>query len=210
MKQLHYIHFGDKPLSELNKRCIASWKKFAHDYEIKLWNEDNFNVSVCDYCRQAYEAKAYAHCSDYARLWIVYNHGGIYFDTDVELIRPLVSLPETFFAIEAAQGKNLQIATGLGFGAEKGNEIVRRNMEAYHNMKFEKGGFNSPCPAVTTHCLNKMGYYFPDSKHIHEWKGATFFPKEYFCPMDYMNGEINITDNTLAIHHYACSWGDAK
>lgn len=88
-KIIHYCWFGRGPLPELAQKCIASWKKYLPDYEIKEWNEDNFDVNIIPYTAEAYQAKKYAFVSDYARFWIMYHYGGIYFDTDVEVIRPM-------------------------------------------------------------------------------------------------------------------------
>ena len=88
-KIIHYCWFGRNPLPELAQKCIASWKKYLPDYEIKEWNEDNFDVNIIPYTAEAYAAKKYAFVSDYARFWILYKYGGIYFDTDVEVIRPI-------------------------------------------------------------------------------------------------------------------------
>ena len=93
-KVIHYCWFGHHPLSPLAKKCMKSWKRYFPDYEIKEWNEGNFDLSYCDYVREAYEAKKWAFVSDYARLKIVYEQGGIYMDVDVELIKPLDELTE--------------------------------------------------------------------------------------------------------------------
>lgn len=93
-KKIHYCWFGRKPLPESAKKCIASWKKFFHDYEIIEWNEDNYDVNKIPYIQQAYEAKKYAFVSDYARFDVLYQYGGVYFDTDVEVIRPFEDILE--------------------------------------------------------------------------------------------------------------------
>ncbi len=207
-KTIHYIHFGERKLSQLNEKCINSWYKFAPDYKIIKWDENNFDVNICDFCKDAYNNKAYAHASDYARLWIIYNYGGIYFDTDVELIKPFDNIKSNFFALEVSKCKNTKVATGLGFGANPYNYLIKNNMDVYHNIKFNCDNYtkNPDCPSVTTDCLNKMGYYFQNKDNIYEWKGTTFYPGEFFCPLDYMTGELNITENTKAIHHYEKSW----
>ena len=91
-KIIHYCWFGGNPLPELAIKCIESWKKYLPDYEIKEWNESNFDINCCAYVREAYEAKKWAFVSDYARFWILYQHGGLYFDTDVELIKSIDDL----------------------------------------------------------------------------------------------------------------------
>ena len=93
-KIIHYCWFGRNPLPESAIKCINSWKKFFPDYEIKEWNEDNFDVNIIPYTKEAYEAKKYAFVSDYARFWILYHHGGLYFDTDVEVIKAMDDIIE--------------------------------------------------------------------------------------------------------------------
>ena len=88
-KIIHYCWFGRNPLPDSAKKCIESWRKFFPEYEIKEWNEDNFDVHLIPYVEEAYNAKKYAFVSDYARFWILYFYGGVYFDTDVEVIRPM-------------------------------------------------------------------------------------------------------------------------
>ena len=91
-KIIHYCWFGRKPLPPLAVKCIESWKKYLPDYTIKEWNEDNFDINIVPYTREAYEVGKYAFVSDYARFYILYHHGGLYFDTDVEVIRPMDDL----------------------------------------------------------------------------------------------------------------------
>ena len=122
-KLIHYCWFGHNPLPKDAKRCIRSWKKYCPDYVIKEWNEDNFDISQCpQYVRQAYEAKKWAFVSDYVRLKLVHDHGGVYMDTDVELLKPLDRLlsHKAYFGFE---DDGLQINTGLGFGAERGESV---------------------------------------------------------------------------------------
>ena len=116
-KKIHYCWFGGNPLPELAIKCLESWKKYCPDYEIIEWNETNFNLDSCEYVREAYQAKKWAFVSDYARLKVVYDNGGIYLDTDVELIKSLDRLlkNKSFFGTETTG----VVATGLGFGAEK-------------------------------------------------------------------------------------------
>lgn len=205
-KVIHYCWFGGNPLSELAQKCIASWKKYCPDYEIKEWNESNFDLSCCDYVREAYEAKKWAFVSDYARLDIIYQNGGIYLDTDVELIKPLdvfLKLP-AFLGVEATGS----VATGLGFGAEKGNVVIADMLAEYNgcHFKLEDGTYDTtPCPIRNTNALEKRGYTIA-VKEIWETDDVTIFPVEYFCPIDYKTGVMKIQDKTYSIHHYSASW----
>ena len=134
-KVIHYCWFGRNEKPNLFYKCFESWKKYCPDYEIIEWNEDNFDINMIPYVKEAYEAKKWAFVADYARLWIVYHYGGIYLDTDVELLRPLDNLlaSEAFFGSEDEKS----IATGLGFGARKGNNVVKCMLLDYSDQHFK-------------------------------------------------------------------------
>ena len=206
-KIIHFCWFGDKKMPRMARKCLNSWKKYCPDYEIKLWNEENFDLDTNKYVREAYEAKKWAFITDYARLYIVYHYGGIYLDTDVELIKPLDSLLNynAFFGIESTQNKC--IATGLGFGAEKGYSIVKEIMEQYENISFKlnDGTYDmTPCPDRNTLVFEKYGYDHSDKcKNI---DGVQILSSEYMCPKDFKTNKLNITKNTLSIHHFDGSW----
>lgn len=135
-KIIHYCWFGGGPISEADRKCMESWKKYCPDYKIIEWNEQNFEISANRYAQQAYEAKKYAFVSDYVRLAVVYEYGGIYLDTDVELVRPLDELLELpgFMGFQ----NNNEVATGLGFGACKGNPVVQALLRDYDALDFIK------------------------------------------------------------------------
>ena len=204
-KILHYCWFGKTDLPENVKDCINSWKKYCPDYEIMCWNETNYDYSKHQFTREAYEQGKWAYVSDVARLEVVYEHGGIYLDTDVELIKtldPLLS-HKAFMGFE--QGRH--VATGLGFGAERGNPVIKANLDSYNNMCFllDDGELNTtPCPWVTTACLEEFGLSredrYQDLEHI------VVYPSEYFCPMLLEDGCAETTENTVSIHHYFATW----
>jgi hypothetical protein len=204
-KKIHYCWFGRNPKPALFQRCIASWKKYCPDYEIIEWNEENFDLNCCDYVREAYDAKKWAFVTDYARLKIVHDQGGIYLDTDVELRKSLDPLLENggFMGFDE---KGI-VATGLGFGAEAGNEIVGAFLKDYDDLPFvlPDGSFDlTPCPNRNTAVLEHLGM---DLKtHDQVFMGMKFLPREYLCPMDYYTGKKTITQNTYSIHHYYSSW----
>ena len=154
-KVIHYCWFGRGPLPESAKKCIASWRKFLPDYEIKEWNEDNFNVDVIPYTKEAYEARKYAFVSDYARFWILYHHGGIYFDTDVQVIRPMdeIIARGSFMGREAGayikdicdakvvgngSDTGLGVAPGLGLGVNPGLGLYKEFLDVYDGLHFIK------------------------------------------------------------------------
>ena len=206
-KVIHYCWFGHNPKPELMQKCISSWKRFCPNYEIVEWNEDNFDFKKNSYAKEAYDEKKWAFVADYARLWIVHSQGGIYLDTDVELIKPLDDLldKEAFFGFE---DKN-SIATGLGFGAVKGNEFVKCMLEDYEKIHFfnADGTYDkTTCPIRNT---NSVAHYLPEkfdrSKPL-ELENATIYPPEYFCPLSADGKTMKKTDNTYSIHWYSATW----
>lgn len=200
-KTIHYCWFGRNPKPKLAKSCITSWKKHCPDYEIIEWNEDNFDIGMNEYVRSAYEQKKYAFLTDYARLVILYERGGIYFDTDVELLKPLDDLLEnkSFFGFE----NNEYVNTGLGFGAEKGNTLIKKMQEEYEPYLNKKNSFVG-CPILNTQALVKRGLV--QDGQMQDLEGNIIFPIEYFNPYDDPTGRLNITNHTYSIHWYAKSW----
>lgn len=206
-KKIHYCWFGGNPLPDSAKKCIESWHKFCPDYEIIEWNEKNFDINCCDYASEAYAAKKWAFVSDVARLYIVAKHGGIYLDTDVELIKPLDSLLnyDGYMGFEDSH----YVALGLGFGAKKGNPLICELAEAYKNLSFirKDGSYNlKPIPHYTTEIMERHGLQ-TDGK-FQTIEGIAVFPVEYFCPFDFNSGKMNITPNTYSIHWFDSTWYD--
>lgn len=215
-KVIHYCWFGGNPLPELAKKCIASWRKYLPDYEIKEWNEQNFDVYQASYVQEAYRLKKYAHVSDYARFWILYHYGGIYFDTDVEVIRPLddILARGSFLGFECQEGTlvdnpNGNMAAGLGMGVAKGHPFFGQMVEYYNHIHFVCWNGKST-GNVTPHATQ-----FLDFKNKQVLEGGIvyvnnllIYPIEYFCPLNYYTKELTITENTRTIHHYMASWVD--
>lgn len=204
-KVIHYCWFGGNELPQQGKRCIESWKKYCPDYRIIEWNESNYDWKKVPYMREAYEEKKWAFVSDYARLDIIYHHGGIYLDVDVEVLRNLDEILDCacFLATESTN----MIATGLGFGAEQENENIRMMMDQYKGIHFRLANNLYdllPCPHRNTLPFRKMGFSAED--RIQKINGAVIYPAEYFCPMDYETKQLKITYNTLTIHHFNASW----
>ena len=202
-KIIHCCWFGRNPKSKLTKKCIRSWKRYCRGYEIVEWNEDNYDISSAPlYVRQAYEAKKWAFVTDYVRLQVIYENGGIYLDTDVEMIRrpdKLLSC-SAFFGFEGSK----YIATGLGFGAEKGSPLLKELMDDYSDISFvlEDGAFDATtCPVRNTEVFVKHGLKADGTYQVLE-DGIYFFPTEYFCPVKF--GKI--TRKTFSVHHYLGSW----
>ena len=204
-KIIHYCWFGGNPIPEKDQACIESWKKFCPDYTIMEWNESNYDISKNRYMKEAYDAKKWGFVPDYARLDIVYTNGGIYLDTDVEIIRNLDSLlaDDAFMGFE--DGKF--VALGLGFGATKGNEHIKKMRNVYGGVSFinPDGSFNTlPSPHYTTDYLSDKG--LKQNNTFQKIEGIAIYPKEYFCPRDYYTGAMSLTENSYTIHHYNASW----
>lgn len=211
-KIIHYCWLGDAALSKKEEKCIASWKKYCPDYEIKLWNEDNVPISKYPYMKEAYEEKAWAFVPDMIRLMVVSNWGGVYLDTDVEVVRSLDPLltEKAYFGIERDKGVAADvpyISLGLGFGAEKGNPVVKKLLRYYetHHFRNPDGTVNKlASPGIQTRDFIEMGWEQKDElSHV---EGATIFPSDYFDPKSPFYDKITITENTYSIHHYTGSW----
>lgn len=210
-KVIHYCWFGYNELPPLAKKCIASWRKFLPDYEIKEWNEDNFDVNSIPYTAQAYKHKKYAFVSDYARFKILYEHGGIYFDTDVEVIKPLDDILEngTFFGLE--NESFFACNPGLGFASEPKFHLLKEMLDLYVKMQFETESGELNKKTIVEHFSETLiSKGLQPTPGITEFEGASFYPAEYFCPKPSEFGKIQITETTHTIHHYAASWIDSK
>ena len=209
-KIIHYCWFGRNTLPSSAKRCIASWKKYLPDYEIKEWNEDNFDVNRIPYTRDAYAAKKYAFVSDYARFWVLYHYGGVYFDTDVEVIRPMDEFiaKGPFMGWEKPGSTGVySIAPGLGLAANKEQPLYQEILYGFEHLNFydENGERNnySMIPLVTD-LLTQKGLRKDGSMQVID--DVILYPSEYLCPMEYFTGKVTITDNTYAIHWYSMTW----
>ena len=212
-KVIHYCWFGGNPLPALAIKCIESWKKYFPDYEIKEWNEDNFDVNIIPYVQEAYVAKKYAFVSDYARFWILYKYGGLYFDTDVEVIKSMddIIAKGAFMGCENDVKDNgataLAVAPGLGLGVNPGLGLYQEILELYSTLHFlnTDGSFNlKTVVQYTTEILAGHGL-----QHVNEIQyvaGVWIYPQEYFCPISPITLQCHKTKNTYCIHHFAGSW----
>ena len=206
-KIIHYCWFGRNPKPELAQMCMESWKKFCPDYKIIEWNEDNYDISAAPlFVCQAYEAKKWAFVTDYVRLQVVYENGGVYLDTDVEIIKGIDDLLQFngFFGTQ----NGIVINKGLGFGAVAGLPILSELMETYQSIPFikEDGSYDAiTCPERDTAVFIKHGLRTDNSFQILSGN-VVRLPVEYLSPKDYMTGELTITENTRSIHHFAESW----
>ena len=208
-KIIHYCWFGGKPLPKSAEKCIASWKKYLPGYEVKRWDESNFDVNAIPYTREAYAACKYAFVSDYARFWILYHYGGVYFDTDVEVIRPIDDIINRggFLGVESNRNGIYTVNPGLGFAATQGTAVIGEMVNLYSTFHFinTDGALDlKNIVEITTEYLSARGLRNTDE--IQQCCGFTIYPKDYFCPIDYDTRELKITENTRTIHHYAESW----
>ncbi|MDR7871377.1 MAG: glycosyltransferase [Tissierellaceae bacterium] len=204
-KIIHYCWFGKGKMPKLALKCIESWKKYLPDYEIKEWNEDNFDININTYVKQAYECKKYAFVTDYVRLYALLTEGGIYMDTDVEVIKDI----SEFLIEEAFSGFQTlnELPTGI-MGARAGNQWIKENLEVYNGKRFvkENGELDlTPNTTTITNISVRMGIQLNGKLQSID-NVVTIFPMDYFCAKNYKDGKISITDNTYTIHHFSGSW----
>lgn len=211
-KVIHYCWFGRSPLPELAKKCISSWKKYLPDYEIKQWNEDNFDVNISNYTKEAYRLKRYAFVSDYARIWILYHYGGVYFDTDVEVIAPMHKMLSCgpFLGREKGEdGTDSNIAFGLGMSAKPKMKFLEDLLNAYNQRHFAYWTGKNPETIVNfvsgiIHSKQEKMIHLSDG--IDKYEDFYIYPSAVFCPMNYYTGALEITPETVSIHHYTSLW----
>lgn len=204
-RKIHYCWFGGKPLSKEAKECIESWKKYMPDYEIIEWNEKNYNIYCCDFLKKAYSNKKWAFVSDYVRLDVIHKYGGIYLDVDVEVIKSFDSLLylEGFIGFDDDKFLN----SGSGIGGIKGNKFIYLNKKTYEKLDFEDYLLNInaiSCPRITTQIFEENGGK-RDNK-AQKILDMNIFSKEYFCPLNFYTGKLNVTSKTYSIHKYSMSW----
>ena len=205
-KKIHYCWLGSKNLPPLAEKCLASWKKYCPDYEIILWNEENYDFTKHPYMKQALEAKKWGFVPDYARLDIIYQHGGIYLDTDVEIVKNIDELLKNDFyaGFESEEWVNL----GLGFGAIPGHPLLKEMMDNYDNYSFIKdnGELNLlPSPVIQTKFLRTKGLV-NDNGQVQCIGDAVILPKSLLFPECIGLNRYKIVKETYSIHHCAASW----
>lgn len=208
-KKIHYCWFGGNPLPKKDRKCIESWKKYCPDYEIIEWNESNYDLNKNRYMADAYKERKWGFVPDYARFDIIYNHGGFYLDTDVELIKSLDILRENH-AYMGFEGE-IWVNGGIGFGAEEGHSVIKGLRDIYDSLSFYQndGTLNlKPSPYYITDYLESIGLVRDNSEQI--INGLHIYPTDYFAAKDYDTGKIYKTSNTISIHQYNASWKTPK
>lgn len=203
-KIIHYCWFGKKKMPELAEQCTESWKKFLAGYHIVLWNEETFDIESAIYTREAYLAGKYAFVTDYVRLYALYHFGGIYMDTDVEIVKnldDLLHLPG-FSGFENEK----YVPTGI-MASEPLNPWVKEQLDWYEGRHF-MGTDGKPeiisNVEIISRNMESNGFILQNSYQVYK-DCMHFFPKDYFCPKS-RSGKITITPNTYCIHHFAASW----
>ena len=207
-KVIHYCWFGRNPLPKMAVKCIESWRKYLPDYEIKEWNEDNFDVSLIPYTRDAYADRKYAFVSDFARFWILYRYGGVYFDTDVEVIKPMDDIigRGPFMGLEIA-GPDGKIAPGLGLAAESGDPVYYEIIKGFTCLDYHlPDGSRNPYTMIpmVTDMMRARG--LTGTEEIQNVDGIDIYAPDYFNPLDDATGRLRKTENTRTIHWFMKSW----
>lgn len=204
-KIIHYCWFGRGEMPKLAKKCIKSWKKYCPDYEIKEWNEDNFDLDMYPYVREAYDNRKFAFVTDVVRLYALFYEGGIYMDTDVELLKPL----DPFLKHLAFSGfeDEVNVPTGI-MASEKGGRWAKDNLDYYEgrHMIKEDGTLD-----LTTNVVIITNYMLShgliQNNSLQDFPNLiTMYPKDFFCPLSWRGRKMHMTENTVTIHHFAGSW----
>lgn len=213
-KKIHYCWFGGKPLNKLGKKCLKSWKKFFPDYEIVEWNESNFDLNCCRYVKEAAKEGKWAFVSDYVRFKILYAYGGIYFDTDVEVIKPFDDILErgAFMGCENPDlDSTFAVNPGLGIAVAPGLGLYKEVLEDYEKSSFYRDDGTLNLYTVVQRVTDILGRHgLSNTMEIQQVAGVTIYPAEYFCPINMRTGRLVITENTHSIHRYAGSWVSRK
>ena len=206
-KIIHYCWFGTKPLGKLEKKCIKSWQKYFPDYKIMKWSEENVNLEECEFIREAYKNKKWAYVADYVRTKALYEYGGIYFDTDMEVIKKFDDSfdKDLVLGLEDSTRPNAAIVI-----AKKHNKYLKKLLDKYKKMKFNPTGdlFDTCIPKLLEELLLPVGLVC-GSKEIQILdKSVYVYPRDYFYPLSYDMQDNVFTDNTYTIHHFSASWTD--
>lgn len=204
---IHYCWFGGNELPELERRCIASWSEKMPGCETVRWDESNFDFSSCAFAREAHAEGKWAFVSDYARFRILRDHGGVFLDTDVELLRPLDDL----LALQAFTGFTKDssfVNPGLVVASEAGNHVMADVVRKYESMNLlpQQGRVHPQSSPRTLTALLEEFYGLRRDGSLQDLDGLTVFPAEFFDPIDPHSGLMNVTDETYSIHHYSGTW----
>ena len=203
-RQIHYCWFGgNKKTKEMND-CIQSWKKYFPNYEIKEWNESNFDIKCCDYVWEAYREKKWAFVSDYARFRILYEYGGVYFDTDVEVLKNFSGLLKKQGAVLGTEDEKKTIGTGFMAFVPK-HEICFKMLEYYKNNSFAEQSSTMSNTQILAQLLRE-NYGVEPLEKIQKFNDVIVYPSRYFTAYNGVTGRTEITKDTCCVHHFGASW----
>ena len=206
--KIHYCWFGGGDIPQRERRCIESWKKLMPEFELVLWDEKRFDVNAVGFTKEAYKMKKYAFVSDYVRLYALINEGGIYLDTDVEVVKSLADFTK-YKAFGSFETPHV-VQTGV-IGSIPNGALVSKMFEYYQNKSFVlDGGILNQVPnsKILTDILLEEGLVLNNLKQ--SLPSYEIFPTDYFCPIDQATREIIVTENTYCIHYLSGSWLSAK
>ncbi len=205
-RRIHYCWFGRGPMPPMALRCIESWHRFMPDYEYKLWNEDNFDVNSVPYVKEAYAARKFAFVTDYVRLYALYTEGGIYMDTDVEVLKPYDDLLHLSGFIGFEGSKHTPVGTGTIASIPHG-EWVKEQMNAYAGIHFiqSDGTLDLTTNPLRISAIMKADGFIQNGQE-QDYKDMHIFPVDYFCPRQ-TTGDYLMTEHTYCDHHFMGSWG---
>ena len=204
-KVIHYCWFGRGEKSPLIQRCIQSWREKMPGWEIREWNEDNFDVNACPYSAQAYAAKKYAFVSDYARFWILYYEGGVCLCTDVEIYKSYEPLLEKTPAVMGFELENT-INPGSIMSALPKDPLIGEVLREYESREFLVDGKPDTTTIVTTATRMLKRHGFTGGNRLQQVGNFTLYPGEYFSPFEHETQMFRRTENTYSVHHYTATW----
>ena len=213
---IHYCWLSDDPLPKQLENYMATWHALLPDYKFVKWDFNQFDKASSKWVSEAFDNKKYAFAADYIRMYALYTMGGIYLDTDVELLKPFDDLLDLqYFLCNESGSYYPEVAA---FGAEKGCEWVRLVLNYYQGRSFvcEDGSFDTrTLPSITKEVLEKNGYVFQQVSSTKALRNSftkntdyklLTLPCDYFSPKSYETGELKVTDNTYSIHQFAGLW----
>ena len=209
-KIIHYVWCGKENLPPNFSQFLESWKKFCPDYEIKLWNENNFDFSKSPYAMEAYEKRKFGFVADYIRVKVLHEYGGFYFDTDIELIKPIDDLLNNDFVVSFENDVHLESAV---LGSVPNHPFLKRMIEFYEKAHFLKPNGKpdlTPNTPIITNFLMRYYNLIPKNQeqtlNCEDDYTIKVLDKHAFAPINYTTKKIEITDQTYAIHHFDGSW----